>query len=256
MKTIGFIGSGRITRIFLQAWKNAEINFNQINVYDNNPEVLKSLESRFPYIKSYSKIEKVAKSDIIIIALHPPVLIDALTSIARIIPQESLIISLAPKITLTKIQDQIPRIKNIARMNPTAGTIVNKGYNPITFSHSTTEHAKIEILSIFEKMGDIPVVEEELIEAYAVINAMGYTYFWFQLQELKKLSIQFGLDSKESEKTISAMINGTVSSLFNSGLTFEEVSDLVPVKPLAAHEQQIITAYEENLKAIFSKIKP
>ena len=38
-----------------------------------------------------------------------------------------------------------------------------------------------EILELFKPLGSIPVVSDSKIEAYAVISAMGHTYFNFQL---------------------------------------------------------------------------
>jgi len=42
MKTtaVGFIGGGRITRIFLQAFKNNQVVTSKVVVYDTNPDAL------------------------------------------------------------------------------------------------------------------------------------------------------------------------------------------------------------------------
>ncbi|NWJ51248.1 MAG: hypothetical protein HXX14_10315 [Bacteroidetes bacterium] len=47
MKTIGFIGGGRITKIFLQALKNAEVSFEKVTVFDTNSKVLLALQTSF-----------------------------------------------------------------------------------------------------------------------------------------------------------------------------------------------------------------
>jgi len=39
-KSIGFIGGGRITRIFLKAFENKEVSFKGIGVFDTNKDVL------------------------------------------------------------------------------------------------------------------------------------------------------------------------------------------------------------------------
>jgi pyrroline-5-carboxylate reductase len=43
MKTIGFIGGGRITRILLNGFKNADIKFEKISVYETDIMVLNQL---------------------------------------------------------------------------------------------------------------------------------------------------------------------------------------------------------------------
>ena len=43
-KTLGFIGGGRITRILLQAFSNENVSFDNIVVYDLNPEPAANLQ--------------------------------------------------------------------------------------------------------------------------------------------------------------------------------------------------------------------
>jgi pyrroline-5-carboxylate reductase len=257
MKTIGFIGGGRVTRILLHAFKRADVHFNEIHVFDVNEAVLADLKSQFSLTTlSAGNLKPAASADLVMVALHPPVLIESLKSIKDFVKSSALVVSLAPKITITRIAETLPGLKNIARMNPNAGSFVNKGYNPICF-HSETDPGLIsEFISVFEKTGKVPIVSENLIEAYAVISAMGHTYFWFQFQQMKHLAIEFGMDENEAAKTITAMLWGTSETLFNSGLKYEEVIDLVPVKPLAAHEDAIRQIFKDNLTAIYQKIKP
>jgi pyrroline-5-carboxylate reductase len=259
MKTtsLGFIGGGRITRILLQGFKNADISFEKISVFETNETVLNALKSLYPQIEtSISDPSNAASSDLVFIALHPPVLMNSLQTFKNSIKKDALVLSLAPKVTLEKLQAALPQTPNIARMNPNAGTYVNKGYNPVCFSDTIDQTVLNEFILMFEKLGKVPVVSENQIEAYAVISAMGHTYFWFQLQQLKELALTFGLSEKEAQQTISAMLWGTTETLFSSGLPYEEVTNLVPVKPLAEHEDTIKEFYKTSLNGIFQKIKP
>jgi pyrroline-5-carboxylate reductase len=181
---------------------------------------------------------------------------ETLNAIKDSIKRDALVVSLAPKITLDKIQAVLTGVPNLARMNPNAGTYVNKGYNPVCFAEYTDLEVKQEFLAVFEKLGKVPVVPENQIEAYAMISAMGHTYFWFQLQELKELGLSFGLSEKEAKETISAMLWGTTETLFNSDLTYEKVVDLVPVKPMAEHENTLRGFYKSCLNGLYQKIRP
>jgi pyrroline-5-carboxylate reductase len=257
MKTIGFIGGGRITRILLRGFKNAGISFEKISVYETNEIILSTLKSDYPQIEpSGSDASIAASSDWVFIALHPPVLIETMQLMKEFIKKEALVISLAPKITIEKLQAILPGVQNIARMNPNAGTYVNKGFNPICFARSANKTITGEFTGVFEKLGKIPVVKEDQIEAYAVISAMGHTYFWFQLQQLKELALSFGLSEKEAKETISVMLMGTADTLFHSGLKYEDVVNLVPVKPMAPYETTIKEFYATSLYGIYQKIKP
>ena len=98
------------------------------------------------------------------------------------------------------------------------------------------------------------MVPERTLEAYAVIAAMGPTYFWFQWQALRELAGSFGLPAADADRALRAMLDGAVRTFFDAGLTPEQVLDLVPVKPLAEREGQILQAYREVLPALHAKL--
>jgi pyrroline-5-carboxylate reductase len=146
--------------------------------------------------------------------------------------------------------------RNIARINPSASSYINQGINPVYFAPEMGEEVKKAVRTLMEPLGSLPEVEEHKIEAYAMINAMGHTYYWFQLRKLTDLAIRFGMDEAEAQAVVAGMMKGTVDTLFHPGLAYEEVIDLVPVKPLGPAESAINGFYDEYLVPLFQKIKP
>lgn len=256
MNLIGFIGGGRITGILLKAFENAGIIFDKIIVYDVNDQALNSLKMKYPVVSITKEINDVMDSELLVLAVHPPVMVEILEKLKGNINKESVILSLAPKFTIDKIAGFLDDVKNIARINPSASSVCNKGVNPISFAENFSSEKKQQILSMLDLIGYSPVVDDSKIEAYAVISAMGHTYFNFQLQKLKELGVSFGLEDAEASKAITNMLWGTTETLFNSGMTYDEVANLVPVKPMAEVEDSIKGYYDEYLTAIFNKIKP
>lgn len=70
-KSIGFIGGGRITRIFLEAFRRKEVVFESVLVNDLDTEKLNLLKKQFPYIETVTQKEKPAECDLVVLALHP-----------------------------------------------------------------------------------------------------------------------------------------------------------------------------------------
>ncbi len=256
METISFIGGGRITSIFLQAFRKAQVNFDKITVLDINETSLSNIKSNFPHVLITRDIDETINAELIILAVHPPVTMEILEKIKGKLSANSMLLSLVPKFTIEKTAAILGGFKNVARMNPSASTIVNKGVNPVAFSSSFDNNKKKSLLDLFQPLGYMPEISDSKVEAYAVISAMGHTYFNFQLQKLKELALSFGLEEDEAIKAISNMLWGTTETLFNSGLSYSEVADLVPVKPMAEVEETIKGFYDQYLTGIFNKIKP
>jgi pyrroline-5-carboxylate reductase len=256
MKTISFIGGGRISRILIQAFKNANVAFDKVSVYDVNDEALKAIAAKYPEVDTLNSIETAAKSNLVVLAVHPPMVMEVVEKMKSSLQPDSVILSLAPKFTIEKISASLGGFANVARMNPSASTIVNKGVNPVSFSAMFDGTKKKSLLNLLQPLGYSPEVADSKIEAYAVISAMGHTYFNFQLQKLKEMAVSFGMDEAEAAKTISNMLWGTTETLFNSGLSYAEVADLVPVKPMGEVEETIKGYYDQYLTGIYTKIKP
>lgn len=259
MKTnsLGFIGGGRVTKIILQAFQNYGISFDNVVVTDTNQAVLDALKLHFPKIEvGTNNLQEVVKNEIVFIALHPPVVMETMAKIKDLLSKETVLISLAPKLTIEKIAGALGGFATIARMNPSAAAVVNKGINPITFAQTMQVEVKNKVLELMRSLGSTPVVEESKIEAYAVITAMGHTYFFYQLQKLKELAVSYGMNEHEAQTAISEMMLGTTETLFRSGLTYHEVEDLIPVKPMAEVEETIKGYYDQYLTGIYNKIKP
>ncbi len=256
-KSLGFIGAGRVTRILLQAFKNRKVSFKNISAIDTNNDVLTRLGKKFPGVTITSEdLSQVMKSDIVFIALHPPVIMEMLEKIKPFLNQKTLLVSLAPKITLEKISLKLDGFKNIARLIPNAPSVINEGYNPVCFSGRLSLGDKKILMEIFNVLGKCIVVEEPKLEAYAIVTAMSPTYFWFQFSELSEIGKKIGLTEEECRTGISEAIKSSVNTLFSSGMPAEEVIDLIPVKPIADHEAEIKAIYNSKLIQLFEKIKP
>ncbi len=257
MKTnsLGFIGGGRITKIFLQAFANKNVEFQSVVVFDTNAEVLNKLKQQFPKIVIAENLQQAASQPLVFIALHPPMIMETLAKIADSVTNKAIIISLAPKITIEKIASKLQTL-NIVRMIPNATSYINEGYNPVTFSQGFDQSEISVVMDLFILLGNTFLVAEPKLEAYALMSAMLPTYFWFQWNELAKIGIQMGLSDEESKASINQTLVAAINLMFNSGISPEQVMDLIPVKPIGEHQAQITEIYQSKLMGLFEKIKP
>jgi pyrroline-5-carboxylate reductase len=254
-QSIGFIGGGRVTRILLQAFKNKNALFSKIVVTDTSLDVSENLKKSFPDIQ-IDTAAIAASQDIVFISLHPPVVIDTLELIKGSIKNDTMLISLAPKITIMKILSKLSHVKNVARLIPNATSYINEGYNPVCFSSEFNGKERQLVLDMLRLLGNTFEVAEEKLESYAIMSAMLPTYFWFQWKELSEIGQKIGLSEKESNDSINETLIASLNLMYKSGLTATKVMDLIPVKPIGEHESQISEIYRNKLIALFEKIRP
>jgi len=254
-KTIGFVGGGRVVSIILGGWSRAGIMPDTVLVHDVNANVLSRLAARHPQVEAGADVTFAAAQDIVFLALHPPVVADVLPQLTPHLQSDAVLVSLAPKFTISKLSQMLGGFSRIARIIPNAPSIVGRGYNPVAFGRAVGAANRDALKKLLVPLGNCPEVPEEHFEAYAIVSAMGPTYFWPQLYELKSLAESFGLSPQAAMEGIDKMLRGTTATMKDSGLSPERVQDLIPVRPLADIEQTVLQGYRRNLTAFMNKLR-
>jgi len=253
--TIGFIGGGRITKIFLQAFKNADFELESVKVFDPNADTLEKLTAAFPQIKKSETAAAAASQQIVFLAVHPPVMMETLQNIKDAVTESTIVVSLAPKITIEKMAAVLPT-KKLARMIPNATSFINEGFNPVTCAAGFEVKEKKQLLKLLKVLGKTFETDEAKLEGYAIVSAMLPTYFWFQWQELEKIALETGLSEKDAKKAVKQTLKKALKLYYKSDLTPVEVMDLIPVKPIGENEAEIKNILNTKLIGLFGKIKP
>jgi pyrroline-5-carboxylate reductase len=254
MSSTGFIGGGRITRILLGGWARAAALPKQILVHDPDEKALEFLATTGVTFERVSGRD-AAGADVVFLALHPPAIRAALADVKGTLARNAMLVSLAPKIPLSALVDAAGTSR-IARMIPNAPSLVGRGYNPVAYGDGLDPMARTELARLFAPWGEAPEVEEDQLEAYAILTGMGPTYCWFQWQALREVASTLGLPPADADRALRAMLSGALATLLDGGLTPAALMDLIPVKPMAEVEPTVDSAYRTLLPALHAKIHP
>jgi len=253
--TFGFIGGGRITRLLLQALKQKNALPKKVIVADPDEEMRKRVKEIDPgTIECMIKNIDALNADILFLAVHPPIVKDVMAEIGGKINGDTLVVSLIPVINLEKLSTLLGGVTKIVRMIPNAPSIIHKGFNPVVYSDDISLEEKQQLQQLFSYWGEAPEVDEKKLESYAIVTAMGPTYFWFQWLKLQELGKQFGMNDAELKQALPAMLHGAVETLFESDLSSKEVMDLIPVCPLKDDELTIENIFDIKLTGLFTKL--
>ena len=64
-----------------------------------------------------------------------------------------------------------------------------------------------------------------------------------------------GLNKEEAKASIRQTLIAAIDLMFESGLSPEQVMDLIPVKPIGEYQTLIADIYKDNLIAFYQKIR-
>jgi len=253
---VGIVGGGRVARIILGGWRRAGYTVSGVVASDTDAGALERLRAEFPTVTCTHDNRLAAAQPIVLLGLHPPAFPGVLDEIRACLKSDAVFVSLAPKWTMSRICGALGGFDRLARVIPNAPSVATAGYNPVSFSERLPQADRARVLSLLSPLGACPEVPESSLEAYAIVAAMGPTYLWPQLYQLIELAEEFGMSAQAARDAVAAMTHGTVRAMSESGLTPQEVMDLIPVKPLAAFEPTIRQTYADTLRALHQKLTP
>lgn len=129
-------------------------------------------------------------------------MLSAAESISSHLAADTLVVLLAPKVTLTQLTARLPANAFVARFLPNAASLIAKGFNPLVFGGNWDQPARLRLRQLLQHLGECPEVPENELEAYAILTAMGPTYFWFQWQQLRELAVELGFLRRRQPMTL------------------------------------------------------
>jgi pyrroline-5-carboxylate reductase len=249
--SVAFIGGGRVARILVEGWRRAGVLPSRILVVEPDQMALGLLQELAPEVAE-ARPGEISSCDLVFLALHPPAMQAAMKSLASELAPDAVVVTLAPKVQSAAIAEALGT-KRVVRMIPNAPSAIGAGYNPVHFSEAIEPETKERLTALFAPWGEQPEVAEADLEAYAIISAMGPTYFWYQIQALRELGVTFGLTREATDEAVTRMLTGALGCLLEKG---PASMDLIPVRPLAELEPTVREAYESKLSALYAKLSP
>lgn len=254
---LAFVGGGRITRILLAGWKRADRWPQDVAVLEPDGNAAERLRAAFPLVRICTAPDELARgATVLFLAVHPPHLLQATEAVAGFLAAGTLVVSLAPKIIAAQLEARLPTECRSGRVIPNAASLVGQGFNPFALGRNWSDVDRDRLLQLLNPLGESPEVPEDQLEAYAILTAMGPTYFWFQWQLLEELGQEMGLPPDAVRHGLDVMLRGATRTYFDSGASPQEIQDLIPVQPLREYAAAISQAYRGALPALYQKIKP
>ncbi|MEZ5332816.1 MAG: NAD(P)-binding domain-containing protein [Thermoanaerobaculia bacterium] len=249
-QSIGFVGGGRVVRFLLEGWQRSGALPGPVRVFEPDEEARDRLIESCPEVE-LGDLDGVAGSRLIFLAVHPPIVEGVIGSLSGKLRPEAIVVSLVPKARMSALEAGLGTSR-IVRMIPNAPSAIGEGYNPVTYNSGIDATVRRELEALFAPWGEAPEVPEDHLEIYAVVTAMGPTYFWYQIQELRNLAVEFGLTPETADRAIGRMVEGTTrcSSCREAPTRWTSW----PVRPLREIEPGVVEAIDTRLRRLYGRL--
>jgi pyrroline-5-carboxylate reductase len=223
---IGFIGGGNMAEALIKGMIAAKVYPPQsIIASDIQAERLEYLKEQYA-IGTEADNTAVARSvDVLILSVKPQNMAEALESIKGQLGVNTLVISIAAGIKVSKITNALGDIA-VVRVMPNTPALIGEGASAL-FANEKAKAMLDKAISIFSAVGKAVVVEDEgLIDTVTAVSGSGPAYYFLLMEEMIKAAVESGLSNEAAKDLVLQTAKGAALLAAEGNKNNESVSEL------------------------------
>ncbi len=194
----------------------------KVTVTRRNIAAIQYLEAQNITVSS-DNTHNISEADIIILTVKP-YQVDAV--LQEILPHiKGVIASAVSGLTLESLESKAQGFTNV-RIMPNIAAQFGASATCIAFDPKNTEKAQ-SVITLFNKLGTVPVIDEKLMDAATVLGACGTAYALRYIRASMQAGIEIGFDSQTALAIAVQTVKGAAQMLLEENLHPEQLIDKV-----------------------------
>lgn len=227
-ETIGFLGAGKMGAALARGLLNAKL------VPPSRVLMSDSDETRRACVADALKVRVlddnaalVQASDVVVVALKPGVVRQALPGLAEAIGSQRLVVSIAAGITLAELEGMLAPGARVVRVMPNTPCLVGCGASGYALGAAATEADGKLVDAILSSVGLAATVPEALLDAVTGLSGSGPAFVALVIEGLADGGVLAGLPRDTALRLAAQTVLGTARLVLDTGKHPAEVKDMV-----------------------------
>lgn len=217
MAKIGFIGMGNMGYSMLKGVLNY-LNPQDIIFTCLSSEKKEKISNETGVRYAESNAECANSAKYIILAVKPQVYNTVLKNIQNVITEESVIISLAPGITIAAIKEELGADIKVVRAMPNIPALVGEGMTGICYENGELDFAEKEFVEqFFNSFGKVVTVPEKLMSGVVCASGSSPAYVYMFIEALADSVVKYGIPRQEAYKLVAQTVLGSAKMVLETG---------------------------------------
>jgi pyrroline-5-carboxylate reductase len=225
---IGFIGGGNMGEALIKGLLSASlVARNRIYVYDVSTERLEYLTAQFDIRRCSNVAELAGSTQVIIVAVKPQNVIEALDQLRQHIHQSQLVISIAAGIPISTFSSRLGKEIAVIRVMPNTPALVLQGASALARGDRVTEEQMHLALQLFQSVGKALQVDEKWMDAVTGLSGSGPAYVFLLLEAMIDGGVLMGLPRQISRELVLQTFLGAVKMVQEMGRHPAELKEMI-----------------------------
>jgi len=192
------------------------------------------------------------KADVVILAVKPNVMPEALADLKDRTKADQTVISIAAGVTLSRLCQGLDR-KSVIRAMPNTPALIGEGMTVWTATSEATEQDKERARTILGAMGkQIFVADEKFIDMATAVSGSGPGYVFLIIESFVDAAVRIGLPRDMALELVTETISGSVHLAQKSGRHPAELRNMV-TSPGGTTAEGLHALEEGRLRALLAR---
>lgn len=217
MAKIGIIGIGNmglaILKGLLKVYEKEEIIFTDVK-----EERCVSITGQLGVSHVSGNTECAGQAKYIVLAVKPQYLSPVLQEMKHVVTEETILISIAPGITIAQLKKELGAKKRVVRAMPNTPALLGEGMTGVCYDEENfTKEEKTAIKQIFGSFGKMRIVEERLMNAVVCVSGSSPAYVYMFIEALADSGVKYGLPRDAAYEMAAQAVYGSAKMVLETG---------------------------------------
>ena len=206
---ISFVGGGNMAAALIGGLAGKLTAGSNIHVVDINPEALQYLSRRYGTSTSQQIGSDLSASDVIVLALKPQQMREAVLELAPFVTPRQLILSIAAGICSTDLSRWLKGHRAIVRTMPNTPALIGQGITGLAAMDGVIPEQITLADSIMRAAGaTIWLENESQIDAITALSGSGPGYVFYFIEAMQQAALELGLNAEQGRQLAVATFLG------------------------------------------------
>ena len=216
MAKIGFIGMGNMGYAMLKGVLNV---FEPSDIIFTCPDLDKckriSDETGVKYAESNAECANNAQY--IVLAVKPQVYSAVMKNIVNVIREDSVVISIAPGITIDSIKDNLGINTKVVIAMPNTPALVGEGMTGVSYNKDEFSFEQRDVIDrFFNSFGKVVYVDEKLMDVIVCASGSSPAYVYMFIEALADSAVKYGIKRDDAYKLVAQTVLGSAKMVLET----------------------------------------
>jgi len=215
---IAIIGAGNMAESLLTGMLKAGVAAAaQVHASDIRTERCEAIAKRFSVRTGTDNSAAVSGAAIVILAVEPQHLDPVLHEIRPRVGDKALVISVVAGYPIGRIRRHLKPDTKVVRAMPNTPSSVLAGMTALALSDGLSDTDVKTATAIFESVGRVVTIEEQLIDAVTAVSGSGPAYVFVMIEALADGGVKTGLPRAIAQELAAQTVLGAAKMLLETG---------------------------------------